>query len=239
VAVCNLTGQTPQRIGKDGVPEDPDPRKAAQQLWQKTLAKCGDSYYYRYDDGELLRLKDASFDVLQDPLSRADQANGVQWRGYALVGSILEKSWTRPPGLFLGWEEPPKEWNKWKDGTDLNQLKKDLNRGFPPDMAPTIIRMTRSNGRWEFESHHISKGWEPYDPGSGHRIECSAIPPDQPAPKTGAVAPKECGFTKEQLDKGGLLIPGENGVCGDFALGPGGTRIRLRPEVPAPAKKQL
>jgi hypothetical protein len=57
------------------------------------------------------------------------------------------------------------------------------------------------------------------------------------APKVSAEPPGGCGFTKEQLDKGRLLIPGENGVCGEFAIGADGTRIRLRPADAPPAKK--
>ena len=75
-------------------PTEPDPRGVAQQLSQTILAKCGDSYYYRFDDGDLMRLKDVSSDIVPESLSQADHANGMRWRGvrsgWLGIGETLE-----------------------------------------------------------------------------------------------------------------------------------------------------
>lgn len=105
-------------------PTEPDPRRVAQQLWQTIFAKCGDSYYFRFDDGDLMQLKDVSFDIVPESLSRADQANGVWWRGYALAGSVLEKHWSRPQAHNS--DVASKGWDKWADGYNIGLIKREM-----------------------------------------------------------------------------------------------------------------
>jgi hypothetical protein len=169
VAVCVCHGQTKPSA-------DAEARNVAKQLWEKILVKCDDSYFYG-----TLQMKGTSFDISEDSLSSADRANGIQWRGGAIVGSQLIRAYhpaNCPDDPRDACSKP--NWGEWSNGTSASQWKKIVKVGTDATRpgAPAYIRMTKVEGRWTLDEYDsLTIHGSPYDPDSQSRkLSCSDIP---------------------------------------------------------------
>ena len=100
---------------------------------------CADSWYleFRADRpsyNRLLELKDIFFESMHEELTRADRANGIEWRGYVRIRSDLYRQY------FLG------EWSKWKDGSNGVNLYSS-----PESPQQGLVSLVIENGKLKWD----------------------------------------------------------------------------------------
>jgi hypothetical protein len=124
----------------------PEAQKTAQQMWEKLLAKCDDSYYFNTSldnkSFHVIQYKTPSFDVRSLPLSQADKLNGAAWMGYAVLLAPAYRvfQWSDDGSLKL--------WRPWHDGTHLKKLARTPSMGNNSGM--NIVAMAKREGTWSF-----------------------------------------------------------------------------------------
>jgi hypothetical protein len=154
-------------------------KKMAHQLWEKMLTKCG-NYYYYFARGQqrLTQYTGVTFDILPRVISRADQMNGIQWKGFAAMTSSASRSqlvrgherW----GTWQGW--------LWSDSTvTMAQLKEDPHLTAA---LPSVVFMTKNGGQWSFsvDFHPDNNDVSKLDEIALGKPSCAAIP-DAALPK--------------------------------------------------------
>jgi hypothetical protein len=170
IACPNFFAQTQKSPA--ATPVSPEARAKARQLWNTILPKCGGSYYYRpgrepFDhnttQGQLWELRNVSFLVFADSLTPADKANGIQWRGYAVIGSDMRRVNDASP-----WDE--KGWSAFENGTPIDKERWHYGPPAWEYHAPYAMQMTQSKDQWSYKGVFL-----PYDP-DDHRLSCSDIP---------------------------------------------------------------
>ena len=107
----------------------------ARQYWDSVLNKCGDSYYAGQPGG-LTEYKEVAFGIVPEMLSPADQMNGIQWKGDALMA----------PRVYRGQEDNGQGgWRLWKDGPKDGPTKEALAR---QDKGLRRLHMQKKTGQW-------------------------------------------------------------------------------------------
>lgn len=111
---------------------------------ENKLLHCGDAWYgwgggsgdFR---GTILELKDISVEVKPYELSKADRANGIEWKGLVFIKCDLYR------------EHVGKEWGKWKDGSGGVRI---FQIGFlQMTEEPGVVSLVIENGEWHWSSY--------------------------------------------------------------------------------------
>jgi len=114
-------------------------------MWRRVLTKCGDSEYLNF--GRLVQYKDVKYSVVPKPVSRADQMNGVQWRGYAIMAAAVFRFQGEKPGT--GGTELA--WSGWYDGDPITRVEHSSQARIDREITGNnIVQLTKRAGKWEF-----------------------------------------------------------------------------------------
>lgn len=148
---------------------EPDAQGAAKLFWDSALTKCGDSRYrptrlegFLFDRPGAMQYKDVSFYLFPDPISRADELNGIQWHGLAVAIGALFRTADRPDATGTAKSDP---WGNWQDGTSLANAKASIKPGMfdgylramlsldkrDPFSGWFVVRMEQKQGKWTFD----------------------------------------------------------------------------------------
>lgn len=157
-------------------------RAVAQRFWNRTLKKCGDSYYYylgretnRFNRGSeafefhiendaplrLFQLRDLAFYVSEDSLSEANLLNKVQWSGSVHWRAAAMRDRSLAAAAYSG----SKKWGSWSEWKSSSDDIGDFNAG----RVINSITLLRKNdqwdsawraGGWELVSSKIDEHWE-------------------------------------------------------------------------------
>jgi hypothetical protein len=143
----------------------------AQKWWDKTVVKCGQTYYARnrwinmaavrpnmsreqlekdVEKKELFEFMDAGYVVRAEPVTKADKLNGREWQGRVEIVATA----------FRKYDDSSKRWESWRDGVPKfpNPLTQVEN--------PFGIYLIFANGKWGDHDN-------PYDL---PKPECAQIP---------------------------------------------------------------
>jgi hypothetical protein len=102
----------------------------AEQFWGKWLTKCGDSYFDG-PPGSLREFKEIKFGIVAAPLSRADELNGIQWKGNSMYAARAMR------------EQEKGVWGAWMDGPqDGPTMKSAGEKGFG------VLHLEKKDGQW-------------------------------------------------------------------------------------------
>jgi len=139
-------------IGGGLVGPDAEARVQAQWFTDKTITKCGDSYYYWNDEREGWISEFKGMQVWTSPrgLSDADRLNGYEWRGEAGVNCSVWRLYTTPRG-----------WSKWMDCATATQE----------------LRLHKLNGRWYYEDIGRMGQNLPAEQYAPHKVACQQVAP--------------------------------------------------------------
>lgn len=102
-------------------------------MWDSILTRCGDAFYYDtsadssfFSHRGLIQYRDVQFYVFARPISRADQLNGIQWQGTAVMTAALYRS----TGGSDQRDEIGSSWSQWVNGKPMADVLKGKNPGF-------------------------------------------------------------------------------------------------------------
>jgi len=167
--------------GQKPNPVDSEAQTIARGYWDKVLAKCGDSYYaarWSAEPLEATEFREVSFGIVPNAISRADQLNGIQWDGNAVLVARLYRTQQLPSrGMTLKElreEKQPFPWGPWKDGEYARPTLKVVSEGG--GNGSDFVHITKKLGHWSLR----------YDPDEIARQKpacsfLSSIPGDTPA----------------------------------------------------------
>jgi hypothetical protein len=123
-------------------PADSEVQKVALTFWDKLLTKCGDSYYWGgpTGDGSLRNYKEVSFGIVQEPVSQADQMNGVEWHGFIIM---VARVFRTQEGYGAA-----QHWEPWRDGPAGGPTRQMAMRGDSPSHGYLSFFITKTAGHW-------------------------------------------------------------------------------------------
>lgn len=141
--------------------------RKAQEYFERTVAKCGDSYYakVRWSDIDttnlriiphetLLQLKDPFVTVKEKTLTEADKLNGIEWEGWIIFVTSAYKEHN----------DFQNSWSNWSDGVPKHISIIPIIGG-----KPMLDRtFSKKNGRWSID--------EPDKSPSRIKPACSELP---------------------------------------------------------------
>jgi hypothetical protein len=128
---------------------DAEAQEQAQKFVEAQLARCGDSYYgvrKMANDGTLYQFKNPKVSVRSEKLIRADELNGVQWKGNSRFSAEAWRTYSAQGG-----------WTAWR-------------QGFISLAAGLSVDLYKQNGQWKFGSTGDFK------PDSYEKTDCSHLP---------------------------------------------------------------
>ena len=142
--------------------------RKGQEYFDRALAKCGDGHYtvVRWSDVDtinsrinkhetLLQLRDPVASVKEEPLTQADELNGIEWKGWIVFTVAAHKER----------HDFQKSWSDWSNGVP-RYLPVVAFSGSKP-MLDTQLR--KQNGQWNVDAVDT----EP----RVSKPDCSEIPP--------------------------------------------------------------
>jgi hypothetical protein len=146
---------------------DTEAEKKAQEYLERTVTKCGDSYYVKAERADVERGKftqteslfqlDSPITIVQkrkEPLTHADELNHVEWEGAIRLMAVAHREYSWWSG-----------WSSWSDGPPYNYSANPLLAG-----GVLNSNLTKQNGQWRFGSLDIGNP-------RVTKPDCSEIPP--------------------------------------------------------------
>ena len=142
-------------LGKSAIRREAEDR--AQKWWENVIAKCGDEYYVRYEGGQvgaiyfdkfgsesknaILQFKNASYQVIDEPISEADRLNGIEWKGALLIPFNT---------LYRAYDLDRKQWSSWSEGPVIysDKVLKAFNQIMGDTNSPQTQHFSREKGQW-------------------------------------------------------------------------------------------
>lgn len=147
----NVENPTPDVIQRN--PLDAEAGRRAQQYWDKTFTKCGDSYYSvgQSIPWNLYEHKGVTFVVTSEGISEAGRLNGFEWSGNTTASCQASREYDG------GWKD-------WSGGPACSGIS-----AFPPWAEGNRVSLDKRNGKWLYES-------SPLDHYNPKKINCQNIP---------------------------------------------------------------
>ncbi len=87
-------------------------------FWNQRIARCGDTTYVGYKDGNVEAFKNGQIRIQPQSLSPTDQLNGWEWRGTTALTATATRLWSVSGG---GWQD-------WTPGAGMGTLRAAMEK---------------------------------------------------------------------------------------------------------------
>jgi hypothetical protein len=143
-------------------------------MWQKVLVKCpiqgstSPTTFFSYPKGKqdppkwahFKEIREAWTKLLPEELSAADRLNGVQFRGFALLGGSATRSFPQP-------FKSPEQWEQWEDiSKDKPNTATFYRKATEIEWLGVFISIEQRDQHWSFRVHEGGFVHRSFDPDS-------------------------------------------------------------------------